>query len=177
MSTKIRVIVKSFGPPLSECFPPHSRKIALPEKKVIYTVLRSPHVHKKSREQFETRVQTHVLDIEAKRNELHHKLFWLKRHSIIGSEFEIQVFSKTRLDPKLLPLPQRKRWYLFSITPCLELALFGFFYPLFRYKYLVTFVKIWICVVIASLFGYLLHFQQIMMAFFWWFYRVSCCIS
>ena len=109
MNTKIRVIVKSFGPPLSECFPPHSRKIALPEKKVIYTVLRSPHVHKKSREQFETRVQTHVLDIEAKRNELRHKLFWLKRHSIIGSEFEIQVFSKTRLDPKLLPLPQRKR--------------------------------------------------------------------
>lgn len=108
MSTKIRVVVSSFGRPLMESLPPHTKKIALPETRVLYTVLRSPHIDKKSREQFETRVQKCVLDIEAERHELRQKLFWLKRHRMFGAQFEVQVFSKTRLDPQLLPLPQRK---------------------------------------------------------------------
>ena len=37
--------------------------IPLPTKRVIYTVNRSPHVHKKSREQFETRVHKRLIDI------------------------------------------------------------------------------------------------------------------
>ena len=37
--------------------------IPLPTKKTIYTVLRSPHVDKKSREQFETRVHKRVIDV------------------------------------------------------------------------------------------------------------------
>jgi len=37
--------------------------IPLPTKKTIYTVLRSPHVDKKSREQFETRVHKRLIDI------------------------------------------------------------------------------------------------------------------
>ncbi len=37
--------------------------IPLPTKKSIYTVLRSPHVDKKSREQFETRVHKRLIDI------------------------------------------------------------------------------------------------------------------
>ena len=37
--------------------------IPLPTKKEIYTVLRSPHIDKKSREQFETRTHKRLLDI------------------------------------------------------------------------------------------------------------------
>jgi len=37
--------------------------IPLPTKKVIYTVNRSPHVDKKSREQFETRTHKRLVDI------------------------------------------------------------------------------------------------------------------
>lgn len=37
--------------------------IALPTRKRIYCVLRSPHVDKKSREHFETRVHKRVIDI------------------------------------------------------------------------------------------------------------------
>jgi len=37
--------------------------IPLPTKKEIYTVLRSPHVDKKSREQFEVRTHIRLLDI------------------------------------------------------------------------------------------------------------------
>jgi len=40
-----------------------SGPIPLPTKKRIYTVLRSPHVDKKSREQFETRVHKRLIDI------------------------------------------------------------------------------------------------------------------
>ncbi|KAH9609614.1 hypothetical protein KSS87_014086 [Heliosperma pusillum] len=108
MSTKIRVIVSSFGRPVRESLPPHTSKVALPMTKKLYTVLRSPHIDKKSREQFETRIHKQILEIKAERHELRQKLFWLKRHRLIGGQFEVQVFSKTRLDPKLLPLPQQK---------------------------------------------------------------------
>ena len=37
--------------------------IPLPTKKVVFTVLRSPHVNKKSREQFETRTHKRLIDI------------------------------------------------------------------------------------------------------------------
>ena len=37
--------------------------IPLPTKKEIFTVLRSPHIDKKSREQFETRTHTRMIDI------------------------------------------------------------------------------------------------------------------
>lgn len=37
--------------------------IPLPTKRTVYTVLRSPHVDKKSREQFETRVHKRLIDI------------------------------------------------------------------------------------------------------------------
>ena len=38
--------------------------IPLPTKKTIYTVLRSPHVDKKSREQFEMRIHKRLIEIE-----------------------------------------------------------------------------------------------------------------
>ncbi len=37
--------------------------IPLPTRRSVYTVLRSPHVDKKSREQFETRIHKRLLDI------------------------------------------------------------------------------------------------------------------
>ena len=37
--------------------------IPLPTKKEIFTVLRSPHIDKKSREQFETRTHKRLIDI------------------------------------------------------------------------------------------------------------------
>jgi len=40
-----------------------SGPIPLPTEKTIYTVLRSPHVNKKSREQFETRIHKRLIDI------------------------------------------------------------------------------------------------------------------
>lgn len=40
-----------------------SGPVPLPTKKTIYTVLRSPHVDKKSREQFETRIHKRLIDI------------------------------------------------------------------------------------------------------------------
>lgn len=40
-----------------------SGPIPLPTNRTIFTVLRSPHVHKKSREQFEIRAHKRVIDI------------------------------------------------------------------------------------------------------------------
>jgi small subunit ribosomal protein S10 len=40
-----------------------SGPIPLPTKKTVYTVLRSPHVDKKSREQFEMRIHKRLIDI------------------------------------------------------------------------------------------------------------------
>ena len=37
--------------------------VPLPTHRTIYTVLRSPHVNKKSREQFETRIHKRLIDI------------------------------------------------------------------------------------------------------------------
>jgi small subunit ribosomal protein S10 len=37
--------------------------VPLPTKRTLYTVLRSPHVDKKSREQFETRIHKRLMDI------------------------------------------------------------------------------------------------------------------
>jgi len=40
-----------------------SGPIPLPTKRSVYTVLRSPHIDKKSREQFETRIHKRLIDI------------------------------------------------------------------------------------------------------------------
>ncbi|MFQ5606316.1 MAG: 30S ribosomal protein S10 [Candidatus Zixiibacteriota bacterium] len=40
-----------------------SGPVPLPTKRTVYTVLRSPHVDKKSREQFETRIHKRLLEI------------------------------------------------------------------------------------------------------------------
>ena len=40
-----------------------SGPIPLPSKRSIYTILRSPHVNKKSREQFQTKIHNRLIDI------------------------------------------------------------------------------------------------------------------
>ena len=42
--------------------------VPLPTKRTVYTVLRSPHVDKKSREQFETRAHKRIIDIHNSNN-------------------------------------------------------------------------------------------------------------
>tara|TARA_S200000501_G_C20813146_1_gene739282 strand:- start:1377 stop:1685 length:309 start_codon:yes stop_codon:yes gene_type:complete len=40
-----------------------SGPIPLPSKRTVYTILRSPHVNKKSREQFQTKIHKRLIDI------------------------------------------------------------------------------------------------------------------
>jgi small subunit ribosomal protein S10 len=40
-----------------------SGPVPLPTKRTVYTILRSPHVDKKSREQFQTRIHKRLIDI------------------------------------------------------------------------------------------------------------------
>nr|YP_010736426.1 ribosomal protein S10 [Plantago ovata]WEL36404.1 ribosomal protein S10 [Plantago ovata] len=79
MTTNIRIVMKSFDHPFLEKWelPPYTRQIGLPASRILYTVLRSPHIDKKSREQFEMKIKKLVLKTES--NELRKKFFWLKR--------------------------------------------------------------------------------------------------
>jgi small subunit ribosomal protein S10 len=51
VNTAVRTGAKIAGP------------VPLPTKRTVYTILRSPHVDKKSREQFETRIHKRLIDI------------------------------------------------------------------------------------------------------------------
>ncbi|KAI3882580.1 hypothetical protein MKX03_010699 [Papaver bracteatum] len=74
--------------------------IRLPERRKVYTVNRSPHIDKKSREQFEMRIKSQYQVIKVSPNELQNKYFWLKRQRLFGAQFELQFNTKTRLDLK-----------------------------------------------------------------------------
>nr|USM75445.1 ribosomal protein S10 [Epigaea repens] len=84
-TTKIRIVIRSFDHPFFEnhCWglPPYTRKIGLPESRVLYTVLRSPHIDKKSREQLEMERKKKFLVIKTETHELRKKLFRLKRRA------------------------------------------------------------------------------------------------
>ncbi|MCL7043102.1 hypothetical protein MKW94_012729 [Papaver nudicaule] len=82
-----------------------SSLIRLPERRKVYTVNRSPHIDKKSREQFEMRIKSQYQVIKVSPHELQNKYFWLKRQRISGAQFEIQFNCKTRLDlNRVIPL-------------------------------------------------------------------------
>nr|YP_009414443.1 ribosomal protein S10 [Lagerstroemia indica]AQS99566.1 ribosomal protein S10 [Lagerstroemia indica] len=91
MTTKIGIVIRSFDHPfLKNHFwglPPYTRKIGLPESRVLYTVLRSPHIDKKSREQFEMEIKKQFLVIKTERHE-----------RIFGAQYEILFSCKTRSD-------------------------------------------------------------------------------
>nr|WLE73541.1 ribosomal protein S10 [Thonningia sanguinea] len=98
MTTKIRIVIRSFDHLENWGLPPYTRKIGLPESRVLYTVLRSPHIDKKSREQFEMEIKKKCLVIKTERHELRKKFFWLKRQRIFGAQYEILFSCKTRSD-------------------------------------------------------------------------------
>lgn len=66
-----------------------SGPIPLPTNKSIYTVLRSPHVDKKSREQFETRAHKRLIDILSTSSKTVDALMKLELPS--GVDVEIKV--------------------------------------------------------------------------------------
>ncbi|MEQ9104167.1 MAG: 30S ribosomal protein S10 [Rhodothermales bacterium] len=79
---KIIKTVKSTGAVVSGPIP-------LPTRKSIYTVLRSPHVNKKSREQFETRNHKRLIDILSTSSKTVDALMKLELPS--GVDVEIKV--------------------------------------------------------------------------------------
>ncbi len=79
---KIIKTVKSTGAVVSGPIP-------LPTKKSVYTVLRSPHVNKKSREQFESRAHKRLIDILSTSSKTVDALMKLELPS--GVDVEIKV--------------------------------------------------------------------------------------
>ena len=69
-----------------------SGPVPLPTKKSIYTVLRSPHVDKKSREQFEMRTHKRLLDILEPTTQTVDALMKLELPA--GVDVEIKAFGK-----------------------------------------------------------------------------------
>ena len=66
-----------------------SGPVPLPTKRTVYTVLRSPHIDKKSREQFETRIHKRLIDIYDSNPQTVDSL--MKLDLPAGVDIEIQV--------------------------------------------------------------------------------------
>lgn len=97
MTAKICTVIKSFGKP-STRHPHNIRQIGLPKKQILYTVLRSPHIDKKSREQFGMRIHKELPVIETETQKLREKLLWLKFHHPLGVQLKILFHYQTSLD-------------------------------------------------------------------------------
>ncbi|CAL5396641.1 unnamed protein product [Camellia sinensis] len=82
--------------------PPSTGRVALPKSRVLYTVLRSPHIDKKSREQFCMITKKELRIIKRDRSELSKMMFWLKRQRIFGAQCEMMLSCKTHLDKETL---------------------------------------------------------------------------
>ena len=67
--------------------------IPLPTKKEVFTVLRSPHIDKKSREQFETRTHKRLIDIIEPTPQTVEALMKLDLASGVDVEIKIKLFS------------------------------------------------------------------------------------
>ncbi|KAJ4829861.1 hypothetical protein Tsubulata_049009 [Turnera subulata] len=96
---KIAMIIKSFAGSNSMMGQPKSwsSQVRLPDKRVLFTVNRSPHVDKKSREQFEMIFKKQYLNMRAGWDELQNKYFWLKRLRIFGAQYELVFSTETHL--------------------------------------------------------------------------------
>lgn len=73
------------------------RSVRLPKKRTLYTVLRSPHIDKKSREQFEMKIHKLSFFLKTKTKYLRNQLFFLKLQDLPGVQCKIVVNYKTRL--------------------------------------------------------------------------------
>ncbi|KAI4991473.1 hypothetical protein ZWY2020_039844 [Hordeum vulgare] len=71
-SAKIRIVMKSFNNQKNNLkeLAPYMHKVGLPESRSLYTVLRSAHIDKKSREQFSTHVKKVFVEKTAETREL-----------------------------------------------------------------------------------------------------------
>jgi ribosomal protein S10 len=78
---------------------PSLASIALPKKQSNYTVLRSPHIDKKSRDQFALKVHKRLILVRTEIKELRKQLFNLKFHEIPGVQMKVIFHTKTRLNP------------------------------------------------------------------------------
>lgn len=71
--------------------------VALPKKQTLFTVLRSPHIDKKSRDQFEYKIHKQLIILDTEINQIREKLFHLKFHEIPGVQMKVVFQTKTRL--------------------------------------------------------------------------------
>ncbi len=75
------------------------KNFSLPSKRKLFTVLRSPHIDKKSREQFEFQHFKKTFIIENKNSSIIHLLFFLLKNSYFpGIEIEISLFYSSCLN-------------------------------------------------------------------------------
>jgi small subunit ribosomal protein S10 len=73
---------------------------SLPVYKRRFTVLRSPHIDKKSREQFEINVHKRLVKISVNMQELPLLVDWLKENAFIGVQLGVTVNYQTPLSLK-----------------------------------------------------------------------------
>lgn len=73
-----------------------SDSIGMPVKRSLYTVLRSPHIDKKSREQFEMKVYKQLLVIRTDIKQLRNYLTYLKYRENEGIQMKIVIHYTTR---------------------------------------------------------------------------------
>ncbi|KAG5576433.1 hypothetical protein H5410_056567 [Solanum commersonii] len=108
-TTKIGIVIRSFDHPFLENhfwgLPPYTWKIGLPESRVLYIVLRSPHIDKKSREQFFMKIKKEFLVIKTERHELRKKFFRLKhRFPFRFTEYDLGYDGSLRVSDSLFHL-------------------------------------------------------------------------
>ena len=70
--------------------------VALPTTQTHYTVLRSPHIDKKSREQFKLSVCKQLIIINTEIKHIQEKLFKLRFHEVPGVQMKVTFQTKTR---------------------------------------------------------------------------------
>lgn len=71
------------------------RSVRLPKKRILYTVLRSPHIDKKSREQFEMKIHKKCFVINTETKRIRSALLPLMLNNSAGTQCKIVVNYKT----------------------------------------------------------------------------------
>nr|YP_006073013.1 ribosomal protein S10 [Nitella hyalina]AEH42831.1 ribosomal protein S10 [Nitella hyalina] len=92
MTAKIAILIKSFE------IKRNTRALRLPKTRTLYTVLRSPHIDKKSREQFEMKIHKQLIVIQTETNKLREKLHYMKLHELFGVQLKVTLSYETRLE-------------------------------------------------------------------------------
>jgi small subunit ribosomal protein S10 len=91
--------------------------IPLPKTQSNYTVLRSPHIDKKSRDQFRRSVHKQLIIISTEIKRIREKLFNLKFHEMPGVQMKVVFKTKTRL---VLEKESNRSHCANALTRCLQ---------------------------------------------------------